>query len=232
MREAYGYIRVSGVGQVRKDGPERQRQAMVEYAQANDITIVQWFEEPGITGACYEATLENPTADLDNRPAFQELLLALKPKTVQLVLIERLERLARSIMLQELILSDWRQKKVECIPVKELDFCSDDDFTRGLMRQIMGAIAEYDRKQIIYKLNEARKRCRELGTIEEGRKPFGHRSRPSEAIVVQRIMALADQGNTLQAIASILTQEGIATRYGKSWSVSTIHRIIKRYRAA
>lgn len=227
MRKAFAYLRVSGLGQAQGDGPERQTIAINQYAKANDIEVVRIFAEPGITGACYGATLENPITDLEQRPAFQDLLAALRTEPVKLVLIEKLDRLARSLMLQELILSDWRHKKIECISIAEPDFCTSDP-TRTLMRQIMGAIAEYERAMIIMKLNGARNRKRSLGTIEEGRKPFGHAKFPKEQFTIQRILELSQQGNTLSRIASTLTSENLSSRSGKPWSLSTLSKIIKR----
>ena len=59
MTRAYGYLRVSGLGQVQGDGFERQGVAIKRYAAGNDIRIVKWFREEGVCGA----------TDLENRPA-------------------------------------------------------------------------------------------------------------------------------------------------------------------
>jgi DNA invertase Pin-like site-specific DNA recombinase len=48
-----------------------------------------------------------------------------------------------------------------------------NDPTRKLMRQFMGAIAEYDKSQIVLKLRGARMRKRAKEGRSEGRKPYG-----------------------------------------------------------
>jgi hypothetical protein len=60
----------------------------------------------------------------------------------------------------------------------------------------------------------------------EGRKPFG--TRPGEAIVLNTIKSLRDQGHTLTEIANRMNEEAIPTRAGKSWNVGTLSRILRR----
>ena len=49
-KRAYGYIRVSGRGQVEGDGLTRQKKAIMDYAKANGITIENIFREEGVSG--------------------------------------------------------------------------------------------------------------------------------------------------------------------------------------
>src|SRR5438045_9175432 len=105
MTKAYGYVRVSGKGQVTGDGFPRQKAAIATYAKAHNIRMVRWFEEKGISG----------TSELANRPALQELMVALHTNGVKLVLIEKLDRLARDLMLQESILADMKRNSFELV---------------------------------------------------------------------------------------------------------------------
>jgi DNA invertase Pin-like site-specific DNA recombinase len=74
-------------------------------------------------------------------------MTALYADGVRLVLIEKLDRLARDQDLQELILGDLKKYGFELVPVMEPDLVQDDPTnpTRKLLRQIMGAIAEYEK---------------------------------------------------------------------------------------
>src|SRR6267154_5125312 len=165
MDKAYGYLRVSSQGQVEGDGFARQRAAIESYAKAHGVKIVRWFEEKGVSG----------TKDLADRPALQEMLVALLSNGIHKVIIEKLDRLARDLMVQETILGDMRKRGFELISVAEPDLCSDDP-SRKLMRQIMGAIAEYDKSMIVLKLRGARQRMRARGGRCEGAKPYGTHS--------------------------------------------------------
>src|SRR5579862_2304378 len=162
MTKAFAYLRVSGKGQVEGDGFTRQLEAIRQYAKANDIRIVRVFREEGVSG----------TKELENRPAFVEMMTALHSNGTKLVLVERLDRLARDLMIQETIIGDLRKNGFELISVAEPDLLQDDP-SRKLMRQIFGAIAEYEKTMIVLKLRGARVRTKAKEGRCEGAKPFG-----------------------------------------------------------
>ena len=91
----------------------------------------------------------------------------------KLVLVEKLDRLARDLMVQETIIGDLRKNGFDLISVMEPDLLQDDP-SRKLMRQIFGAIAEYEKTMIVLKLRGARVRARAKQGRCEGRKPFGY----------------------------------------------------------
>ena len=105
--KAYGYLRVSGKGQVDGDGFERQRLAIERYAKLTSIEIVQFYEEKGISG----------TNDADDRPAWVEMMDKVIHNGVRTVVIEKLDRLARGLMVQEHIIADLKRRKVEIVSV-------------------------------------------------------------------------------------------------------------------
>jgi len=212
--KAFAYLRVSGKGQLDGDGFPRQKAAIKAYADAHGIRIARWFQEEGISG----------TKDLDNRPALQELMIALHANGTRLVLIEKLDRLARDLMVQETIIGDLRKNGFEIMSVAEPDLCSDDP-SRKLVRQIFGAIAEYERAMIVLKLRGARQRIRAKEGRCEGRKPFG--DRPGEEKVIERALALQNAGKNYSQIAETLNTEKLATRAGGQWFPATVSRILQ-----
>lgn len=214
MEKAFAYLRVSGRGQVEGDGFTRQEIAIAEYAKAHSLKIIQSFREEGISG----------TSDLENRPALQNLMQALHSNGTKIVLVEKLDRLARDLMIQESILHDLRKNGFKLISVHEPDLCSDDP-SRKLMRQIMGAFAEYEKTMIVLKLRGARVRQRaKLGKCE-GRKKYGEH--PGEREVLNRILAQIQDGVSANKIASILNIEGVKTRSGGQWYSSNILKIVR-----
>ena len=50
MIKAHAYLRVSGKGQVERDGFTRQLRAIREYAAGHDIKIEKVFREEGVSG--------------------------------------------------------------------------------------------------------------------------------------------------------------------------------------
>lgn len=212
---AYAYLRVSGMGQVDGDGFTRQSEAIARYAAAAGISILETFREEGVSG----------TKDLEHRPALQELLLAIEAGAVRVVLIERLDRLARDLMIQETILGDLRKRGVTVISVAEPDLCSDDP-SRKLMRQIFGAIAEYDKAMIVLKLRGARQRMKARTGRCEGSKPFGYSEghRPT----IERILSLRSAGMAVDTIAETLNAEGLKSKTGGRWYGSSVRNVILR----
>jgi DNA invertase Pin-like site-specific DNA recombinase len=215
MIRAFGYLRVSGKGQIAGDGFPRQRSAITAYCKTHDIRIVGWFEEKGVSG----------TKDLDNRPALTALMLALLGDGVKTVLVERLDRLARDLMIQETIISDLRNRGFTLISVAEPDLCSDDP-SRKLVRQVFGAIAEYERSMIVLKLRGARQRIRAKHGRCEGRKPFG--SKAGEQATIARMKALQRQGLNVLRITQQLNSVGLKPRAAEQWHPHSVARILKR----
>ncbi len=215
MTKAFAYLRVSGKGQVDGDGFERQLAAIKAYAKANDIKIVDVFREEGVSGKL----------ELEHRPALLALLEALAANGTRLVLIEKLDRLARDLMVQETLLSDLRKRDYQLISVAEPDLCNDDP-TRILMRQIFGAIAQYEKTMIVAKLRGARQRMRSREGRCEGRKPFGERDGEAAAIAQMRSMRAC--GHPYDTVASMLNAQGFGSRSGKPWSGSTVRVILAR----
>ena len=215
MKNAFAYLRVSGNGQVKGDGFTRQRLAIREYAKAHDIRITKFYEEKGVSG----------TKDLEDRPALSEMLVALHGNGTKLVLIEKLDRLARDLMIQETIIGDLKKHGFGLVSVTEPDLLKDDP-TRTLMRQVFGAIAQYEKAMIVAKLRGARNRKKAKTGRCEGRKPYGHY--PGEKRVVERMRALRAEGIAYDKLAERLTSEGFRTRKGTAWHGFSVQRILAR----
>jgi len=213
--KAFTYLRVSGKGQVDGDGFPRQTAACQAYAKTHGIRIVQVFREKGVSGA----------KDLEHRPAFLDMMTALHADGVKLVLVEKLDRLARDLMIQETIIADLRKHGFELVSVTEPDLLQDDP-ARKLMRQIFGAISEYDKTMIVLKLRGARLRAKAAGRRVEGAKPYG--TFPGEAGVIERMRALRKAGAGFDKIAAQLNAEDVKPRRGQKWHGSAVNRILSR----
>jgi DNA invertase Pin-like site-specific DNA recombinase len=152
------------------------------------------------------------------------MLEALASNGTKTVIIERLDRLARDLMVQENIIADLRKRGFNLISVAEPDLCSNDP-SRVLMRQIFGSIAQYDRAMTVAKLRGARERMRAATGRCEGRKPFG--TRPGESEVVERMKALRENGLAVDKVAAALNAEGAKPRAGQQWYATSVYRILK-----
>jgi len=215
VTKAFAYLRVSGKGQVNGDGFTRQLTAIKKYAAEHQTKIAQVFREKGVSG----------TKDLENRPAFVEMMVALHSDGVKLVMVEKLDRLARDLMVQETIIGDLRKNGFDLISVLEPDLLQDDP-SRKLFRQIMGAIAEYEKTMIVLKLRGARQRMKAKTGRCEGAKPYG--TLPGEAAVTDRMKELRASGLGFDRIAAALNGEGIKPRRGKQWWGLAVNKVLTR----
>ena len=213
MTKAFGYLRVSGKGQVDGDGFPRQLQAINGYAAAHDIAIAKVFREKGVTGS----------KESMDRPAFAEMMTALHSNGVRTIIIEKLDRLARDLMVQEATIADLQKHGFTLVSVAEPDLMATDP-TRILMRQLMGAVAQYDKSQIVLKLRGARMRMRAKEGRCEGRKPYGYYD--GEQAVIERMQELRTAGMGFDRIAARLDGEGLKTRTGARWHGLVINRIM------
>lgn len=214
LQKAFAYLRVSGKGQIEGDGFTRQRTAVKAYAAANDIKIAREFREEGVSG----------TIETMDRPAWAEMMAALHSNGVRTIIVEKLDRVARDLMVQEAAIADLRKYGFMLVSVAEPDLMANDP-TRVLMRQLMGAVAQYDKSQIVAKLRGARMRKRAKEGRCEGRKPYGFYD--GENAVIDRMKALRAERMGFDRIAAQMNAEGLETRSRGKWHGVMVNRILK-----
>lgn len=215
MIDVFAYLRVSGKSQVRGDGFLRQFIAIRQYCTTHGLHIVRIFKERGVSG----------TKELDDRPALSELFAALEEDGIKTVVVEKLDRMARDLMVQETIMADMQKHGYTLLSTAEPDLCSQDP-SRVLIRQIFGALAQWERAMIVMKLRGARQRKKARGERGEGRHAYGEK--PGEEVTLERILVLQSTGHSTRAIANFLNTTGIATRMGKPWKPGTVSKILAR----
>jgi DNA invertase Pin-like site-specific DNA recombinase len=217
MTKSFAYLRVSGKGQEAGDGYTRQLGSINHYAAANDIEVVRIFKERGVSGE----------KELKDRPAFMEMLAALHANGVKLILIEKLDRLARNLSVQESILAELKKHGFELTSVEEPDLLKDDPY-RVMFRQFQGAISQAEKANIVLKLRGARQRMKAKTGRCEGRKPYG--ATDGEHAVVARMKELRAAGMAFDRIAATLNGGGVLTRTpGKRWHGFAVNQILKRH---
>lgn len=223
--KAFAYLRVSGKGQVDGDGFDRQRVAISKRAETEGFEIVREFIDAGISG----------TKDMDNRPALSELYAAVVSDNVRVVIIERADRLARNVMVGEILLSEFRREKVRVIEAESgIDLTADDpdNATATLVRQILSVVSQFEKTSIVAKLRAARNRKRAETGRCEGQKPFGMLAGESDTLALMRSLRRKPVGQgkrmSYARLAAELNSRGISSRQGKKWKASTVQDILKR----
>lgn len=211
-----GYIRVSGDSQHgnEQDGAPRQKRAILLWGKKAKKPVTEWIEDLGISG----------TLELAQRPGLSKLLDSLHPPGI--LIIEKCDRLARDLIAGELIIrmlakSGWQVISAETGE----DLTASISPTSILMRQMQGAFAEFDKRNIVARLRAAREQKRKTYGRCEGRKAF------ADAKTLNRIKVLSRKRDgkkpTLQAIADALNNEGLLTASGKIWTRGLIHHFTR-----
>ena len=229
MKNAYGYSRVSGKSQIDGDGHPRQIQAIESFARSNGYAVLHIYQEDAIPGK----------TEADGRPKFQEMLAALTPDC-SIVIVENLDRLARSYAVQENLLRLLVTKGVTLISANTGEDVTDafmgDPMRRALV-QIQGIFAELDKNLTVAKLWKARERKRITIGAAGGNKPYGYMSGgrnnadipdPAEHPTLCLILDMKQRGYNAEWIAERLNNIAAKSRDGKPWRASVIRKILSR----
>jgi DNA invertase Pin-like site-specific DNA recombinase len=213
MKKAVAYFRTSSatnVGQD-KDSLARQESAVRGYAKRNDIDIVGEYYDAAVSGA-------DP---ITQREGFALLLTRIASNGVRTILVETANRFARDLMVQE---TGWKMLQdlgVELIAVDSPMSFVEDTPTANMVRQILGAVAEFDKALTVAKLRGARERMKAKTGKCEGRKSWAEMD--PEMVKVAR--QLRKTGKSLNAVRAALAAQGFVSKTGKPFTRSVVSRM-------
>jgi len=169
------YARVSTNSQ----HPENQLLALRKYAEARGLEVLAEYVDAGQSGG------------KASRPALDRLMMDARRRKFNIVLVARLDRLARSLKQLVMTLDELRELGIAFVSLQEAFDTSTS--TGMLLFQVVGAIAEFERSLIRERIALGLERAREQG------KTIG---RPLGAVVdTEEIHSLRNQGLSLRAIA-------------------------------
>lgn len=225
------YLRVSTDRQADEgQGLDVQRRAIEVWAKATGCRVVAIFADEGVSGS----------NGLDTRVALADALELLRDQAAQGLVVHRLDRLARDLVVQETLLAEVRRMGATVMSTSagEAAYLTDDadDPSRTLIRQVLGAVAQYDRSMIALRLRAGRRRKAEKGGFAYGAPPFGQRVEgrelvpdPDEQATLRRVAELHRAGRSVRSIAAQLNLEGVPTkRAGAVWHPTTVARLVHR----
>jgi site-specific DNA recombinase len=143
-RTAAIYARVSSDRQKEEGTIGSQREALLEYAQAHELTVpAEWiFEDEGYSGAVLA------------RPALERLRDLAAEGQLEAVLVYAPDRLSRKYAYQVLLIEEFARRGVETLFVKSPSAQTPEE---RLLLQFQGMIAEYERAQIAERTRRGRR---------------------------------------------------------------------------
>lgn len=240
--QAVLYLRCSGESQVGGDSFDRQRERCANWARAAGVTVLREYTE-AITG----------TSDSDDRPQFMLMLADIEADARKcreagadwrppLIVVEGLDRLARSYGVQESTLMLLMTKGIDVVAAnvgENISAAWRGDPTKALLVKILALLAEWEKKMLVARMAAAKIRMRKEGKRTDGRKPYGDPGRFGEAEGLQ-IMRQIDAHRSLpgrpritnQDIADCLNALGVPTRGNrrgqKPWHWRVVWSILSR----
>ena len=228
MRAAL-YARVSTEDQAEKYGLDSQRRTLTELAAARGWEVVGEYVDDGYSRSILE------------RPALARLRDAIWQGAVDVVLIHDPDRLARDLTYALLLEREFEKAGVA---LEYATVPTDRSPAGRLQRQVLGAIAEFERKKIIERTVRGKRERASQGKATGGPPPYGYRyddTQPSglaideeRADVLRRMVGwLVSEGLSVRDIARRLNAQGMRPpRGGSRWNRSTVNRILRNEAAA
>lgn len=224
-----GYVRVSTDAQAERGfGLDVQEDVIRQWASGAGHAVALLCGDEGISG----------TKDASERPGLTDALSAVCEGSVSGLVVARMDRLARSLTIQEACLAQvWRYGGLMfSADVGEIQADDPDDPMRTFVRQVMGAAAQLDRAATVARLRAGRQaKANGGGYAGYGPPPFGFCAEGGELVPLEdeqaalvRILELHRSGASLRSIGETLTSEGYQPKRADAWRPATLRRIIAR----
>src|SRR5215210_2422012 len=163
LRPAVAYLRTSSAANVGadKDSGKRQRAAIEVFARSAGFEIVDSYYDEAVSGADHVAS----------RPGFAAMMERINANGVRTIIVETANRFARDLIVQETGFVMLKERGVELVAADKPDAFLDDTPTATLIRQVLGAVSQFEKAMIVSKLKGARDRKRkELAKTAKGRR--------------------------------------------------------------
>ena len=197
-----------------KDSEKRQRAAIEGFAKAAGYTIAagDWFYDAAVSG----------TDPVTERPGFKAMLERIAGNGVRTIIIESPDRFARDLTVQLAGHDFLKSLGVSLIPATAPDFFTEDTPTAVLVRQVLGAIAQFEKTSLVAKLKAARDRKRK----ETGKCGGRHSYAEARPEVVALAKKLSGQRLSYRKISAELARRGHVTGNGKPYVASAIQAML------
>jgi DNA invertase Pin-like site-specific DNA recombinase len=213
---AVAYYRTSSATNVGddKDSLPRQKDAVRRYAKAHRLQVVREFYDAVVSG-------DDP---VDSRDGVTEMLTYLASNGARTVLTETAGRFARDLIVQLVGHDMLKARGISLIPVDSPSYFQEETPTAVLVRQILGAVSQFQKNMLVQQLRKARERIRAKTGKCEGRK--SHQERRPETVALARKLRYANrrmrEKRSLRELSAALAERGHISTSGKPYSASAI----------
>jgi DNA invertase Pin-like site-specific DNA recombinase len=218
--KAVMYLRTSSATNLGGDSEERQKDAIRKFADLQDMEIVSGAYDQAVKGS----------DSIHEREGFAQLIQYCLDNDVTTILCENASRFARDVIVQELGYRELKKLNLQLIPVDAPDYFTGDSPSLNMIRQILGAVSEFEKSNLVSKLRGARERIKLRDGKCEGRKNLEEiLSKGAFATMMKIIKRLREQNKSYASIAGVLADKGYSQpSTGNPYNRSQIMRLIKK----
>jgi DNA invertase Pin-like site-specific DNA recombinase len=224
------YLRVSTERQVKDGyGLADQEKQIRAWCKANGHHLVRVVEDDAKSG----------TLEAAERPGLLDVLKAIRSGEADGIIMRDLDRIARTLTVQEAVLAQlWKLGGHAFIVTSkdEVPMDDPDDPMRTAMRQMAGVFAQLERAMTIKRMRNGRvAKADQGGYAGYGSPAFGTRAVDKELAaddreqaVIKRMRELRNSGLAYGKIADQLNTEGLTSKRGGAWHAQTVSRVLGR----
>jgi len=214
---AVGYLRTSSVTNAGadRDSEKRQHAAIEAFAERAGYAVAEddWFYDADVKGG-------DPVIE---RPGFKAMLDRIVGKGVRTVLVEDARRFARDLIVQLTGHDYLRKLGVTLIAANAPDHFLEDTPTAVLIRQVLGAVAQFEKANLVAKLRGARDRKKATIGKCGGRYSMLERN----PYIVRAAKRLAEEKHrSLREIAEGLKAQGHQSKKGTPFGTLVVQRML------
>jgi DNA invertase Pin-like site-specific DNA recombinase len=217
--KAIGYMRTSSAVNVGpdKDSEKRQRAAIESYAKQAGFEVVDWYYDAAISGS-------DPIIE---RPGFKAMLERIASNGVRVIVVESPDRFARDLAVQLTGHDYLKTIGVTLIPASAPDFFTEDTPTAVLVRQVLGAISQFQKATIAAQLKAARGRVRAETGRCGGNRPMSE-TRPDLVALARKLRTTrSGRQRSLREISAELAARGFLTeKTNKPFPATQVSRML------
>ncbi len=215
---AIAYLRCSTS---RQDlSPEAQREAIRTWAKRNDVVVVAWHFDSGVSGG----------AAFEKRPELVAAIDSVRREGASLLVVAKRDRLARDVLTAALV---ERLCERHGARVQSADGTGNGDGPEAqLLRGVIDVFAQYERA-IIRSRTKAALAVKKANGERVGGVPYGYRLEDGRVVedadeqaTVARARELRAAGLSLRRIGRVLIAEARNPRDAKCWHVQVVKRMV------
>lgn len=219
-KRVVAYCRVSTLEQKKNGyGIDIQIRDVTLFAELQDLFVQEFYKDEGESGIKEE------------REGLRRLMKDCQAGRVAVVILPSIDRLSREVRIAENLFHEFQKLRVQILIADMPQY--NGERKDILIRQILEAIAEENRREIIERLLKGRQERIRKGLFPGGNLPYGYTRKDRgvvidahEAEIVKEIFVLVGQRQTGQAIADEINGRGYVRRNGKPWTQRQVCRIL------